>query len=166
MEVKMEEKICERCNGHKIAKVLSKSPDGYSVFINDVEYINPVANNMFDGEYLEFSVCLDCGLVQGDFPIQIDSDPFVPQPLQPETHVDPETFFRDCFNHDCGSDNLLSADNPMMLRLGYVCKKCGWRADMSIRKFKGGDWGEFSHLKEKIMTMEGRNSIFKDGNNG
>ena len=159
-----KENVCKNCSSPRIAKVLAKNPDGYSVCIMDVEYQNPVANNIFDGEYVDFAVCLDCGSVQGNFPVKIESDPFVPPELPPETHTTPKEFIKDCMGHSCGSDQLIPSDNPMALRLGFICKQCGWRVSMGLERFRS-NWGKFSYLRNKFVTAEGRREIFCKSDN-
>lgn len=60
---------CSRCKGNKIAGVFSKSPDGtrWSFGEHEEEGI-PLGVGVGDGEYTQFTYCLDCGQIQGDWP--------------------------------------------------------------------------------------------------
>lgn len=62
---------CQKCNSERILSVSGKCSDMSVVQYKDMEHIGYVPDNLNigSGDYLEFDVCLDCGYMQGDFPI-------------------------------------------------------------------------------------------------
>ena len=62
---------CQRCNSDRVLEVNSKSSDCNGFTISDKEYIGYVRSDLKigGGDYIEFSYCLDCGQIQGEFPI-------------------------------------------------------------------------------------------------
>ena len=67
---------CQRCNSNRIATIGGKTSDTCSVTItsptNDRIRFNdyvPCDMNIGCGDYLDFKLCLDCGQVQGMFPL-------------------------------------------------------------------------------------------------
>lgn len=62
---------CQRCNSERVATVNGKSGDCTCVSMGDKEQIDYVPNDMGigGGDYVNFSWCLDCGQIQGEFPM-------------------------------------------------------------------------------------------------
>lgn len=63
---------CQRCQSSRIAEINSKSSDGNFTSIGDKELDGYVPCDMGIGcsDYIEFEYCLDCGQIQGQFPIK------------------------------------------------------------------------------------------------
>ena len=63
---------CQKCKSERIASVGGKTSDMCSVFINEEEHEGYVPSdmNIGGGDYIEFEYCLDCGQIQGEFPLQ------------------------------------------------------------------------------------------------
>jgi hypothetical protein len=66
---------CQKCNSTRIANVDAKCDDRFSLSIEgdayslvEVEYV-PEGLNIGGGDYIDFDYCLDCGQIQGSFPI-------------------------------------------------------------------------------------------------
>jgi hypothetical protein len=65
---------CKNCNSKRIASVCSKASDGHSITIGDKEhngYMPDDLNLGDDSDYVEFDYCLDCGMIQADFPLPL-----------------------------------------------------------------------------------------------
>jgi hypothetical protein len=62
---------CNKCNGNRIADVNGKVSDMCFVSINGKDHDGYVPSDMNIGgsDYLEFQYCLDCGQMQGKFPL-------------------------------------------------------------------------------------------------
>jgi len=66
---------CQRCNSKRVAGIGSKSSDCNSISINaSPECLNhdgyvPRDMGIGGGDYIEFDYCLDCGQLQGEFPL-------------------------------------------------------------------------------------------------
>ena len=62
---------CQRCNSNRIAYVSSHASDLHYVQINGKEHSGylPYDLDLGGGDDLEMEICLDCGQVQGEFPI-------------------------------------------------------------------------------------------------
>ena len=62
-----------KCGGQRIANISAKSNDMNFININtcDGDYDGYVPRDMGigGGDYVRFSWCLDCGRIQGDFPL-------------------------------------------------------------------------------------------------
>lgn len=65
---------CQRCESNRIAFLGGQSNDyGYAHFQGKTQegYL-PFVKNLCDCDGCDFSVCLDCGQVQGNFPVDIN----------------------------------------------------------------------------------------------
>lgn len=64
---------CIKCGSERIISISSKSSDLNYFQYNGKEYEGYVVEDIGIGEggdYIEFSWCLDCGQIQGNFPIE------------------------------------------------------------------------------------------------
>lgn len=66
---------CQKCNSTRIASIDAKCNDMCSIFIEgdahsitEAEYV-PEGLHIGGGDYIDFDYCLDCGQIQGNFPI-------------------------------------------------------------------------------------------------
>lgn len=64
-------KVCQRCCGHRVASVSAKCSDRVSFSLGDNDRHGGVPNDagIGEGDYLEIDYCLDCGQLQGSFPL-------------------------------------------------------------------------------------------------
>ena len=66
---------CQRCNSKRILKAGCKCSDMFYASIGDKEYDGYVPNDLGIGgrygDYLDIEFCLDCGQLQGQFPLPI-----------------------------------------------------------------------------------------------
>lgn len=62
---------CQRCGSERIAEVRGKTSDMCHVYIGESEHDGYVPGDMGigSGDYLDFDFCLDCGQMQGKFPV-------------------------------------------------------------------------------------------------
>jgi len=62
---------CE-CGSERIAMVNAKCSDLCQFVIDDYEKVGYVQSDVGigDGDYIEFDYCLDCGRIQGKFPVE------------------------------------------------------------------------------------------------
>ena len=69
---------CDKCESDRILGVGAKCNDIWAVAFSGVSQVDyaPRDVGLGGGDYLDFQICLDCGKVQGDFPIE---DPEVSQ---------------------------------------------------------------------------------------
>jgi len=73
---------CQRCRSNKVVYVQAKCSDRFSLFHNppddgtpiDYEGYVPMYMGIGGGDYVEFGYCLNCGQIQGDFPIEMPTD--------------------------------------------------------------------------------------------
>jgi hypothetical protein len=65
------EKICQTCYSQRVASVIAKTGEYCVIEISNRRQLGPVPKEMNIGgdEYLEFCYCLDCGQLQGIFPV-------------------------------------------------------------------------------------------------
>ena len=73
----MSESRCQKCNSERVIEVYSHASDLHSVSIPHMDYEQdsgymPYIDNIGGGDDLSFSVCLECGQIQGSWPV---SDP-------------------------------------------------------------------------------------------
>lgn len=68
---------CDKCSSDKILSVFGKCNDCSNVEIKSIGYSEegylPQGLGIGGGDYIEFLMCLDCGKVQGSFPIDTSS---------------------------------------------------------------------------------------------
>ena len=64
---------CSKCQSDKIAQVQGRVKDLFNLRVKDFEYEGYVLHNLNigSGDDLEFDYCLDCGQMQGKFPINL-----------------------------------------------------------------------------------------------
>jgi hypothetical protein len=62
---------CQKCNSQRIADIQAKHSDCFNISIGNREHDGyaPKIPNVCGGDYTRFELCLDCGQVQGKFPI-------------------------------------------------------------------------------------------------
>ena len=62
---------CQNCGSERIASVSAKCSDAchYRLGGQELDYYVPSDLGIGGGDYVEFKYCLDCGQIQGDFPI-------------------------------------------------------------------------------------------------
>lgn len=62
---------CDRCNSERVVSISGKCSDLFNANYSDKELTDYVPNDMGigGGDYIEFSYCLECGKIQGEFPI-------------------------------------------------------------------------------------------------
>jgi len=65
--------VCQKCQSKRSASVQGKTSDLCCFYVssNDIElndYV-PSGVGIGGGDYIEFTYCLDCGQIQGNFPI-------------------------------------------------------------------------------------------------
>ena len=65
--------VCYECGSERILKMSGKCDDRFSATIGDRSYQDyvPRAAGIGGGDYLALDMCLDCGQVQGTFPIKL-----------------------------------------------------------------------------------------------
>jgi hypothetical protein len=70
--------LCQTCKSKNLVCINGKSSD-----LNEIEEVNgsyhtvgylPNIANVCGGDYIEFTFCLDCGQIQGKFPVEIEKD--------------------------------------------------------------------------------------------
>ena len=62
---------CQRCKSERVSNICSKSSDlnGGEIDGAAFEGYVPEHSGIGGGDYVEFSWCMDCGQIQGDFPV-------------------------------------------------------------------------------------------------
>jgi hypothetical protein len=66
---------CNSCKSNRVPNVSGKMSDMCSVNLNG-KYKNgyvPSDFNIGGGDYIDFAFCLDCGKIQGNFPLPLTS---------------------------------------------------------------------------------------------
>jgi len=63
-----------KCGSERIMSISGKTSDMFSCSYGDIEHQGYVPNGIVIGEdgygdYIQFDFCLECGKIQGDFPI-------------------------------------------------------------------------------------------------
>jgi len=63
---------CQRCKSERIASISSKSSDLNYIELGDREHNGYVPGDLGigGGDYIQFNWCLDCGQIQGEFPVE------------------------------------------------------------------------------------------------
>ena len=70
----MSESRCQKCNSERVIEVYSHASDLHSVSIPHMDYEQdsgymPYIDNIGGGDDLSFFICLECGQVQGNWPV-------------------------------------------------------------------------------------------------
>lgn len=68
---------CQRCGSNRIASVSGKTSDCFNGEIDGKDYDGYVPNDIGlgdGGDYIEFTYCLECGQIQGDWPVYPNLD--------------------------------------------------------------------------------------------
>ena len=65
---------CERCGSERIASINAKCSDLFNMSIGTCEVIRgdyvPTDYNIGGGDYVRVGYCLDCGQMEGDWPVE------------------------------------------------------------------------------------------------
>lgn len=61
---------CQRCESERVAKITAKCSDCFATDLGDTNYV-PQDMGIGGGDYVEFSYCLDCGQIQGKWPLPL-----------------------------------------------------------------------------------------------
>jgi len=63
---------CQRCGSERILSISIKCCDGFFANLKGKEYLGyaPDIRNIGKGDYIKPKICLDCGQLQGDFPVK------------------------------------------------------------------------------------------------
>jgi hypothetical protein len=64
--------MCQRCNSNRLLRVSAKSGDCNALEFHNNNTIHdyvPYDLGLGGGDYVKFTVCLDCGQMQGEFPL-------------------------------------------------------------------------------------------------
>jgi hypothetical protein len=63
---------CQKCKSERVLTVGGKCDDMFYMSMGDQEYDGYIPNNLGIGGdgHIDFDYCLDCGTIQGDFPIE------------------------------------------------------------------------------------------------
>lgn len=93
---------CQRCQSERVAKAGAKCSDMFSVSLGETEHQGYVPGDLGigGGDYVEFSYCLDCGQLQGKFPLEsaaIEKD---------ISDVEVAEFFGNYFTENFAIDNI------------------------------------------------------------
>lgn len=64
--------ICDNCKSERLLGIKAKCDDRCSVDFNAYQNHDYVPRDigLGGGDYIEFDVCLNCGKVQGEFPLE------------------------------------------------------------------------------------------------
>ena len=62
---------CQACRSERVAHVNGKVSDCFEAHVGDNDHYGyvPADLSIGHGDYVEFEYCLDCGQIQGDFPL-------------------------------------------------------------------------------------------------
>lgn len=68
--------LCQRCGSQNVLMINSKSSDLNHLELGDVNHEGymPYLDNIGGGDYVNPTICLNCGQVQGNFPIVIPKE--------------------------------------------------------------------------------------------
>lgn len=63
---------CDSCKSGRVVEITSKCSDCFHATIGEKEHDGyvPYDIGIGGGDYVEFSYCLDCGKIQGTFPLE------------------------------------------------------------------------------------------------
>lgn len=64
---------CQTCKGERLGNVSTKCSNACYVKADNKEYFGEPPYNLGigGGDYVEFTWCLDCGQIQGEFPLEL-----------------------------------------------------------------------------------------------
>jgi hypothetical protein len=65
---------CKQCGGERVANVGGKCSDLFGLSLGEIDkhsiYV-PGDWGIGGGDYIDFNYCLDCGQIQGTFPLEV-----------------------------------------------------------------------------------------------
>jgi len=81
---------CDKCNSDRIVSISAKCNDMFTAEVKHLKfnaegYANSNLNISTNGDYVDFEMCVECGKIQGDFPI---SDETLKEGYFPEGEFD------------------------------------------------------------------------------
>jgi hypothetical protein len=145
---------CQRCQSERIADMGGKVSDMcfYSVGNNQQNGYVPGDMGVGGGDYLEFKYCLDCGQLQGNFPLPPTN---IEKQIRPEEVVE---FFENHLTEGWEVDSHLGpARRPLIESANELSPKFGnWLKEVfqvNSRKYPPRRWCSAEHFK--AMFEEG-----------
>lgn len=80
---------CQNCKSERIAEISAKSSDLNHIAVGNKETDGYVTEGLGigGGDYVDFSWCLECGQIQGSFPVEIPPEYIPDEPIE-ELNVD------------------------------------------------------------------------------
>jgi hypothetical protein len=69
---------CQKCRSERIANISGKTSDCNNGFIEGKDFDGYVPNDIGigGGDYIKIEWCLDCGQIQGEWPVHPDLDEY------------------------------------------------------------------------------------------
>jgi hypothetical protein len=107
---------CQRCNSDKVAELYGKCSDLSSFTLKDFEHDGYVMEDVGigGGDDINFNYCLDCGQIQGKFPVDFDppKNMYCPECLKLIDNVEFYEGKIDWWECECGAfgDNSNTSD--------------------------------------------------------
>jgi hypothetical protein len=70
----MSNEICQKCSSSSVLHISGKTDDRFSASFKNLEHDGYVLSgvNIGGGDYVEMEICMNCGQVQGTFPVTDD----------------------------------------------------------------------------------------------
>lgn len=141
---------CSRCGSDRVAGVCAKCSDCCSVSIakyDDGGYV-PGDMGIGGGDYVEFEWCLECGQIQGEWPLEkCEAENYNPKACKECGEADYMNDIGECEN--CGHKHMLwcpNCDNQAYFtRVGSdkaMCNVGGYRCVVSLEDLKAHNEGE------------------------
>lgn len=153
---------CQRCGSERILCLNIKCPDGFEAMIGDELFTSPDIDGISSSsEYVDPDICLDCGQVQGEFPVHFEYNEQEQTRITEPTHTSLKEWIEDQKNHKCDKKELVCADDPMAMMIGTVCVGCGKEFNIRLPDVRV-EIGDVDKKTGKLLrTAQGRQDLLK-----
>jgi len=157
---------CQKCGSDRVVSITAKCPDGFTVSTGDnVNFNSTDIENLCDGEYVDPDVCLDCGQVQGQFPVAFNGKLVTDErsPLPEDLCKSVDDWIAESKNHKCDKKDLIASDFPPSV-IGCVCTGCGKYFGVKLSDVSKTIGSLDAETKKTFGSAVGRQNLAKSFN--
>lgn len=155
---------CQRCKSERVGSISAKCNDTFGFAMGDVRAEGYVKSSLGigSGDYVEFSYCLDCGQLRGQFPLPMTEGEITKQSQTPECQ-DFARRFLEVFgdppfdNEQRVRDFLLESGNPALVIAALsALRESGENGEYHVREVLEliDDWEHFNPVVVALYPNE------------
>ena len=149
---------CDSCRSNRIVSICSKASDLHNLRYRNLDHDGYLLNGfgIGGGDYVEFDFCLECGKIQGNFPI---TDESIAEQYNEDRFDDEESFkFADV------PTNILEEENPDPEELQALIeryKKLSADFEKDAEAMPEEEWREYKDIRNAVIYGEASEAVMR-----